>query len=467
MTPGSPQNKAFDDAWQQCREAMRRARFDEVIQTCEKLLAVDPANLEIGLMQADALAGAEDHARAAQAYERVLQRAPEHPIALVRRARSLSRIGRHAEAHAAYARAFSLNRGALTALHGLLHYENMVPDDPALQQLRSGVNDGRIRPDHRALGAFLLGRILFNAGRDDEAYGVYALANRLVCESRPDAGQVPALTGLTHWFEETQRLKLGQPMAASAPCPALIISGLPRSGKSLIESLIARHPAVQAGGELGLLAGIVNRCSGDPPEVLNTLRQASPAPLAASYARALLKVPKPDGCRFITDTSPENLWCLGYMGWLHPEVPVILCRRRPLDNGVAIFFSQYEKGYLYSYAQTSLGKTMAAAEHAIEMWRKVLPNPVLVLDYEETVSSPDDVRAKILAFLGLDATHVEPVKTTSPSRTILHPSHSVEDFDVIRSDGVGFGERFHAHFEEMLSVYARARHTPDAHLSVK
>ena len=447
----------FKEMVYQCRTALQHARYQVVLEKTWDLIESNRDHLEAWLIRAEALAGMDRLADAITAYDRVVDISPRHPLAHVRRGRLLAKMGRHAEAHAAYAHAFGLNRGALTALHGLLNYEHISPDDPALSQLRKGVADDRLRSDHRALGCFLLGRILFNSGRDEEAYAVYALGNRLARESVHTAQTAPVFSRIRPWLDDQEWQKLGDPAQANPACPALVIAGLPRSGKSLVESLLAHHPRIRLGGELGILSQTVRRFSGDETQTavqtLQSIQNASPRPLHHAYGAAVLKHGASAGGEWITDTLPDNLWHLGYLGWLDPKVPVILCRRNPLDLGVAIYFTQFGAGHHYSYDQNELGATLAAAEHAMALWARILPNPVLLLDYEQMVSSPDQTQSRIEKFLGLSAGSLCSKPVGSHASVTLHPSHSRDDFEIIRSDMVGFGDRFKHHFSDMVSAY--------------
>lgn len=175
----------------------------------------------------------------------------------------------------------------------------------------------------------------------------------------------------------------GTPVNVPQKCPALLISGLPRSGKSLVEHLLASHPAIAAGQELGGLHGIVEAQNGTPRDRLEALFTSKQDHLAECYSQALASC-RNSNAHFITDTSPANLWDLGYMGNLHPKVPIILCKRNALDLGSSIYFKKFKHGHAYSYDQAALGGMLAKTEMAIKHWCWKLPNPIQVFGLRNT-----------------------------------------------------------------------------------
>lgn len=256
-------------------------------------------------------------------------------------------------------------------------------------------------------------------------------------------------------------------MAASVAiaCPALVVTGLPRSGKSLVEHLLTSHPALAPGAELGGLHEAVEACSGEPPQRLEQLHRLSNSGEGGPshhYRQALAASGKPEA-RLIVDTTPPNLWDLGYKAALHPQVPLILCRRDPLDQGAAIFFKRFRTGHAYSYDQTALGSMLAQAEQAMALWQRQLPNPIQTVDYEALVADPIAERDRLLRGLGLEPracvseNHGRQVTTRRGDRfPPLHPSHSPERYRPIVADLCGFGRRYARSLAAMSAAYAQS-----------
>ncbi len=284
----------------------------------------------------------------------------------------------------------------------------------------------------QAFACFLLGRLLALAGCDDEVLTHYARGNRLVHASFAGGGTLRGPEQFQRWWAPRARgaaggLPCAEPQRRAAACPARLVTGQ----------------------ELGGLHEAVEPCTGEPLERIEALRtMAEDAPAA----------------RRLIDTAPPNLWGLGYLAALHPEVPVILCRRDPLDLVAALFCMRFSSGHAYSYEQGALGRMLALAEQAIALWAQRLPNPIQLVDYEQLVSDPLGTRRRLLTGLGLE-TGSDPelrseVNGFSEGTTLspgLHASHSPEGYCAIVSDLVGFGQWFARQLEPMLESYARRR----------
>jgi len=446
-----------------CRRAFDAGDFIAVLELTARLTAVQPDRPEAWRVRAEALVGLGRHAEAHEAYAQALERSPADAQLHVRRARALARCGRHAEARTAYETAFAAAPSLLAALHGLIGYRAFAPDDPALAAVRAIARGAPATPGSRAFACFLLGRILTTAGRDAEGFALYAAANHMTRDTLPDAPP-------PRWPDEF--LRWWAPRAAGAhgglpkfrsgtqgDCPALLVTGLPRSGKSLVEHLLCTHPALAPGEELGGLHEAVEMLAGPPARRLKALDGATEDRLAIVYAQALVASDRPSVQR-IVDTAPPNLWDLGYLAALHPEVPLILCQRDPLDLGAAIFFKRFSEGHAYSYDQVSLGGMLAAGELAIEAWRRALPNPIQVVDYQALVADPVPVRDALLRFLGLDpaACAAPPGEGAAMAGWPgIHASHNAPAYGPVVSDLVGFGKRFAAQLAPMMAAYRQAR----------
>lgn len=454
---------------QACRAAFEAGDFELVLQLTELLIVAEPGRAEPWRVRAEAFVALERPEQAAQAYAKAVERAPEEAQLRVRQGRTLARIGRHTKALAAHEAAFALQPSLLSALHDLLAYRAIHPDDPALQTVRAMAAGAPSTPGSRAFACFLLGRIHSQAGRETEAFCYYASANRLshaVLQHEPPP-RGPA--EFAQWW--LPRLDQGAALPAAAdhssgPCPALLITGLPRSGKSLLEHLLSAHPALAAGGELGGLHEAVEACSGEPLQRLEHLQRRSSGgegSPADHYRQALAGCKQPEA-RMIIDTTPPNLWDLGYLAALHPEVPLIFCRRDPLDLGAAIFFKRFRSGHAYSYELSELGAMLALAERAMALWQRQLPNPIQLVDYDTLVADPIGERDRLLRGLGLDPRDCgDLVGREEPSgqaawpraerRSPLHPSHSAEGYGPIVKDLRGFGRPYSASLAPMLAAY--------------
>lgn len=453
---------------QACRAAFDAGDFELVLKLTDLLIRAQPRRVEPWTTRAEAFIALERAGEAADAYAMAVERAPDDGPLLVRYGRALARCGRHQEALAAHEAAFAVQPSLLSALHDLLAYRTMSPEDPRLQTVRAMATGAPSTPGARAFACFLLGRIHSQAGDDAKTFSYYASANQLIHAGLDRESPPRGPIEFQNWW--AQRLVEGMALPAAdagddIACPAVLVTGLPRSGKSLVEHLLSSHPALAPGGELGGLHESVEACAGSPLQRLEQLERRSRSGDGGPghhYRQALATSAK-TGARLIVDTTPSNLWDLGYLAALHPQVPLIFCRRDPLDLGAAIFFKRFRHGHAYSYDQTTLGSMLALAEQAMERWQRHLPNPIQTVDYDALVADPIAERDRLLKGLGLDPRDCVGVDRDrqAPSRLgdrppPLHPSHSAEGYGPIVADLSGFGRRYAGALAKMRAAYAQS-----------
>jgi tetratricopeptide (TPR) repeat protein len=185
----------------------------------------------------------------------------------------------------------------------------------------------------------------------------------------------------------------------------VFIVGVPRSGTSLVEQILACHPKVFGAGErtdIKHLAAAVRRqlqCSEDYPESLERLNEETVRSLAVPYLARLQELAGP--AARLTDKLPGNFNYLGLIATIFPQARVIHCRRGPLDTCVSCFCQNF-KNISYAQSLEDLGFHYRQYERLMAHWRRVLPIPMLDVDYEALVADQEKVSRQMIAFLGLE-----------------------------------------------------------------
>lgn len=432
--------------------------FEQLLCTTGKVLTLSPEHALGWTLHGKAFAGLRNYRNAAQAYARALRLLPHDARLHARFGHCLMHIGEDGYARACFRHALELDPKTTSALEGLLAYEVFAPDHPYVHELARMADAVSVSLKTRAHAAFLLGRVLLTAGRDAEAFARYRQGNDLVAKGLQadrlvDPDWHPLLAMDRKYFEQMNADCTRPP---APPCPALIVTGLPRSGKSLVEHLLAQHSAVVAGGELAGFSKFVGKRGADPLARARQLAFQADGSLARLYASAMAGLGRP-GQQRVVDTSPAHLRILGFLGVLHPEVPVVLCQRDPLDLGASLYFKMFATGHFFTYDLKRLGAALAGADRLIEHWMAHLPNPVMRVRYEEMVADPDGTRLKLLQLAGLSPLPSAGSGSAGPAKVPLHSSHSHSSFARITQELVGFGRRFNRELEPMMSAYAAGR----------
>jgi tetratricopeptide (TPR) repeat protein len=284
-----------------------------------------------------------------------------------------------------------------------------------------------------ALGYFhLLGDILHDLGRYDQAFEAYRRAN-LAHNIRYDRAAAEArFQGIIDRYSRAS-LAVWPRADRREPRPVFIV-GAPRSGTSLLEQILSCHPEVHAAGELEALDRIVEKM--DP---------ASPASLNEGAEQYLAPLRKPAGnCRYVTDKMPHNFLHLGAVSQLFPGSPVIYCLRDPLDTGLSIFRRNFNAMHSYATDLAAIGHFLSEKERLMRHWRETLELPLLTVRYEELVADPETVLRGITDFLGL-AWDPAVLRFHESSRLVITAS-----YDQVRKPLYGSAVGCAAHYRQHL-----------------
>ncbi len=437
--------------------------FSDQIMTGEKAVAEGRADAAIAVAEALYAAGCTEvsvftfHARALDLLTRPLAALavlgdglathPQSGRLRVERGKILLRQGEATQAEAAFDDALTVDPRQMEAVKGILLVRPMPLDDPRLALVTAAAAETDRPASKRAKAFYILGQIWLEAGLPDQAMDHYHRANALMAAGHdPAALEYRFASGA---FDITRAVLAdhARRVALTPRCPAVLIAGLPRSGKTLAEKLLNRSGGVHAGGELALLSRYSRELdwSQGGVAVVAGLSGLTQSPLARRYTATA------EGRRFVTDTSPPTLFRLGVMAALHPDVPIVLCHRDPLDLAAAMYVKQFRRGNLFTTRLDTLGRAIARAERMMAHWLEVLPNPVLHLAYEETARRPDATAGRLAALVGLPPP--PPAKAPAPKR--LHPARA--------SDGppgpalIGFARPLARHFGLAMAAYHAER----------
>lgn len=193
--------------------------------------------------------------------------------------------------------------------------------------------------------------------------------------------------------------------------PVFII-GMPRSGTSLVEQIIASHPLAYGGGEMLETKFAAHELS-EPNAYIDSraamVEQIKPAPLDRC-ARKVLRVmekaamrEKGEGVERITDKLPNNYEYVGIIAKLFPDAKIIHCTRNPLDTCVSLFMLDFvgDRNHGYSYNLEHLAAQYQVYERYMAHWRSVSPIEMLEVCYEDLVANPEAGARGIIEHIGL------------------------------------------------------------------
>jgi tetratricopeptide (TPR) repeat protein len=347
-------------------------RIDEAMASFRTALDIDPGHL-------DALAGVGAlldwqgrYAEGLALLEPVAGRGTSHPELVVSYARLLMRAGRLEEAKAMLAEALAGSR------HGPAYRQRML---------------------------FLLGDVCDALGLYDEAFGHYREGNALKNVRFEPARWRATIDEVAAAFPRAALA--GMPRAAPREPGPVFIVGMPRSGTSLAEQILASHPAVHAAGELECVAAIAAKLVQDYgapapyPAGAAGLSATALERMAADFRRAA--GPTPPGVGTLTDKTLGNPLYFGLIEMMFPNARVVHCRRDALDNGLSCYFQNFAGASLpFCYDLAHIGAYYRELERLMRHWREASTLPIHELVYEDLVADQERATRALLAFAGLD-----------------------------------------------------------------
>jgi tetratricopeptide (TPR) repeat protein len=197
----------------------------------------------------------------------------------------------------------------------------------------------------------------------------------------------------------------------------IFVLGMPRSGTTLIEQILASHREVQGAGELRATQRLVDGL-GDYPAAMTRLTRADLAWLGESYLASVR--PLSDGRAHVVDKMPANFLHAGLIHLMLPDARIVHCRRDPVDTCLSCYTKLFGAEQAFAYDLAELGQFHRAYNTLMDHWRAVLPRDRFIeVDYEAVVANLECEVRRLIDFLGLpwDDACLNFHKTVRPVRT--------------------------------------------------
>lgn len=270
----------------------------------------------------------------------------------------------------------------------------------AIETLRSALAKGARRPEDIAELQFAFGNALDAAGEFRSAFEAIAEANRISAGLR-----APGLR-----YNSTAQERLIDELIAMPPTervdalPAgqrpIFICGMFRSGSTLVEQLLGRHPEITPGGELEFIPAMIHEELLPYPATLATASVAQLRRLRDQYLAAVHHL-YPEVARF-TDKRPDNFLHIGLIKALFPSARIVHTVRQPLDNILSVFFLYFGDDVRYSETLDHIVHFYAQYRRLMDHWRERFGGDIHDVDYDALVAEPSIEMERLLAFCELD-----------------------------------------------------------------
>lgn len=430
------------DGWYFLGVTLRRLDRDhEALPALRRARALAPAHLEIFTALAEAEFDAGDPATALALWQELTALLPETPNSYLKQAECLSRLGAHDAAIAvyrsaterlpasaelwmgmaqaaedsgdrdgaehAYRQALALRPGWPFPIAGLLELKRGNASPELVAQASALQRSSELTDPARALLGYGLGKVHDGQHRPVEAFASWRDAN---AARRREIGPLD---------RDALRRRVEQTIAAFAAgswdrlagagsddSRPLFVVGMPRSGTTLAEQIIAAHPDACGCGELpdiSLIAHGLPSALGSAlpwPQALAVLDAATVRQQAQRYLRTLDTHGGSSMLRAV-DKAPLNFFHVGLIALLFPHARVVWCRRDPRDISLSIYSENFSLHAQYATDLADIAHYIRAHETLMRHWQTTAPLPILELHYEQLVTDLETQTRRLIDFVGL------------------------------------------------------------------
>ena len=386
----------------------RQNRAAEALPQIETLLAEAPGDIGYRNLHAAALGLVGEYAKAIGIYEGVLAEAPEQPLIWLSYGHALRTSGRQAEAIAAYQRALAQMPGLGEAYFSLSNLKTVRFSPDEIEAMRAQLRRDDLSVQDQFHLRYALGKALEDEGDYAASFDHYAKGAALRRgESLYDPEENAARAERSRQVFTNDFFSAREGWGCNAPDPIFVV-GLPRSGSTLIEQILASHSAVEGTMELpdiNVLAmdlghSAPNKAAEGYPASVAALGQDALAALGEAYLRRT-RIQRKTGRPMFIDKMPNNFQHLGLIHLILPRARIIDARRHPMATCFSAFKQHFARGQNFSYDLGELGRYYRDYVGLMAHFDAVLPGRVHRVFYERMVDDPETEVRALLAYCGL------------------------------------------------------------------
>ena len=379
---------------------------DAAVASLEKAVAIKPGDTKARFELGNALNDQGEMSKAIDSFHKVLELDPGYSNAYVRLGDIYKELGQWQESSENYRRAIALQPDNGLAYQCLSLIKNLDPDEELLEAMEQQHRNPDNSPKNLSRFSFALGYAHAERKHYDKAFEYFKQANQL----KWSLAQYDVERDIAYFQKLKEAFKPGvfdqASTVESADMTPVFIVGLPRSGKTLAESMLAKHQRVCAAGERHCLRNTLLGLGelqnpGAMVEKILGLSDDEIEQRAQVYFDQMQRLCV--GEPFVVDTLPINFYYVGFIRLLFPNARVIHCCRQPMDACWFIYQMTFgNRAYNYSNDFDALAVYYKGYYDLIEHWHSVLPGFMLDLHYEQLISDTEHELSRLLSYVGLE-----------------------------------------------------------------
>ncbi|MBS0417911.1 MAG: sulfotransferase [Proteobacteria bacterium] len=430
---------------------MAAGRLDEADAAARYLLKIEPDSPQSWIARAAISSRLLRQEEALHAYGEALRLMPQEVRIQMSMGHLHKTLGRRQESEASYKEALRMQPGSGEAYWSLADLKNYSFSDAEIAEMQRSLAEDQHERNSRAQLLFALGKAFEQRKQFATAFEYYADGN--------SARRHEAPFDIEHFERRTARIRATFDAAFFARharggysdgAPIFIV-GLPRSGSTLIEQILASHSRVEGTMELPNIINITRELTDGTsdrdgyPDTVRALSTQRLTDLGRRYMEetAPLRTGRP---RF-TDKMPNNFSHVGLIAALLPNATLIDARRHPMDSCFSTFKQYFAEGQTFSYSLEDLGRYYRCYLSLMDHWDRVLPGKVLHVQYEEMVRAPEQTIRRLLDHCGLP--FEADCLTFNQTQRAVRTASAEQVRQPIYGSAVGYWRNFEAQLEPL------------------
>lgn len=348
----------------------------------------------------------EEHDRAIAHYRQALALRPDYVEALNNLGSSLRQQGLVDEARAAFEKILDLRPTQVEAHCNLAQFKTYRPGDPHIEQLLSQQHRLASLPDEgRIRYWFTVGKMLEDVGRHDESFEAYARGNRDKHATTPwdERAHLDLKRAIVSTFTREKLDGHAVPASAEGPVPIFIV-GMPRSGTSLLEQVLATLPGIHGAGEITWLPETLHVEGTDQRDFPRTVADYGTDDYLRLGRRYIERIRElAPQATHVVDKLPDNFQHVGLIHLMFPNARIVHSMRDPMDS----CFSCYSRLFIgdnlgFTYDLGAVGRYWVSYHELMRHWHDALPaGRILDVSYEAMVGDFENQARRLVDYLGL------------------------------------------------------------------
>ena len=397
----------FAGAWADLAETYTESeKFGEALDAVQRVIKLQP-NMPFGHMIRGSILGKkDDHEGAINAFKEALEIEPEHIGSNMGLGNTLKTIGRYDEAVKSYKKCIEAQPLFSEAYWSLANLKTYSFDDDEIKNMEKHVQSQDLTPASKAFFHIAIANAKEKQMKYGEAWYHFHTGNEL---RRTSEIYDSVTTQVTHdalietFDEEFVNSTKGSGCQSDAP---IFILGLPRSGSTLIEQILASHSRVEGTRELPDISLLGRRLTKSKPpgikypDAVKHMTDEEKIEYGESYLETSKRY-RTDKPRFI-DKMPNNFAHIGFIKTILPNAKIINAKRHPLDSCVSSFKQLFYKGQSWSYDLFEIGEYYLEYERMMDHWHSLYPGEIYDIQYENIVNNQEDESRALIQYCGLD-----------------------------------------------------------------